>query len=232
MPATMTVGHPSRHTVALVDDDEDLRHHLCTFLTVAGLDCWGAASAEDFYVALLNKGADLVLVDLGLPGENGLSLTRRLVEHGVPVVVVSGHGSTAQRIEALNAGALQFFVKPAIPDELLAGVRALLARLGRPATESVNLGWRVDAPSATLVSPEQVAVPLTSRELELIQCLLRTPNQLVSKKDLLRLGNAAHDGDYHRIEALLQRLRKKTLQLTGLALPVRSVFGKGLVFTQ
>lgn len=225
-------GQQQHHTVALVDDDQDLRDTLCAFLTRSGLDCWGTGSAEDFYVSLLDRRADLVLVDLGLPGEHGLGLIRRLVEHRLPVVVLSGHSSTAERIEALNAGALQFFSKPAEPAELRAGLGALLLRLGAPVATRVQLGWRLDPVLATLISPEQVAVPLTSRELELLQQLLRTPNQLVSKRELMRSASAADDGDYHRIEALLMRLRKKTLQLTGQALPVRSVFGKGLVFAQ
>ena len=79
-------------TVAVVEDDEDIRINVCRFLTKSGLHAWGTDSAEDFYIKLLREKADLVVVDLGLPGEDGLSLVKRLAEQEIPVVVLTARG--------------------------------------------------------------------------------------------------------------------------------------------
>lgn len=228
----ITSTEARRYTVALVEDDEDLRASLANFFELSGLDCWSVGSAEDFYVALLKRRADLVVIDLGLPGEGGLSLLRRLSKHRLPAIILSARGQTTDRIEGLSAGALQYFIKPVDLDELVAGIRSLLSRLSEEATPNVKLGWRIERDSATLITPGQQSIPLTSRELDLIQSLLRTPNQLVTKAELLQVTNQHPDADFHRIESALQRLRKKTFELTNHTLPIRSVFGKGLVFAQ
>ena len=75
----------AQHTIAVVDDEEDIRGNICSFLRKSGLQAWGAESAEDFYVHLLRETADLVVVDLGLPGEGGMSLVQRLAAQQVPV---------------------------------------------------------------------------------------------------------------------------------------------------
>ena len=78
-----------KHTIAVVEDDQDFRLNLCRFLEKSGFDVWGTDSAENFYVSLLQKKADLVLVDLGLPGEDGLTLIQRLAALQIPVVALT-----------------------------------------------------------------------------------------------------------------------------------------------
>jgi two-component system response regulator PhoP len=210
---------PFGYSVAIVEDDEDIRANVCRFFDKSGLNVWGAASAEDFYVGLLRKRADLVLVDLGLPGESGLSLVARLATQGVPVVILTARGDLDSRIAGLDAGALQYFVKPVDLNELVAGVRSQLRRVPGAAA------------SGQLVAPNQKAVPLTSRELELLGCLIDAQGGLVTKQQLVEaVGAGSVDDGFHRIESQLTRLRRKTQDSTGLALPVRAVFGKGLVF--
>jgi two-component system response regulator PhoP len=221
------------YSVAIVEDDEDIRANVCRFFDKSGLNVWGAASAEDFYVGLLRKRADLVLVDLGLPGESGLSLVARLATQGVPVVILTARGDLDSRIAGLDAGALQYFVKPVDLNELVAGVRSQLRRVPGAAAESgaVQAPWRLEAASGQLVAPNQKAVPLTSRELELLGCLIDAQGGLVTKQQLVEaVGAGSVDDGFHRIESQLTRLRRKTQDSTGLALPVRAVFGKGLVF--
>lgn len=95
---------PAEFTIAVIEDDEDIRENVCSFLGKAGFHLWGADSAEDFYVRLLHEKADLVVVDLNLPGEDGLSLVRRLAERHVPVIVTTARGQLSDRIEGLDAG--------------------------------------------------------------------------------------------------------------------------------
>ena len=225
-------AHSSEPVIAVVEDEEDIRANVCSFLSKSGLQAWGAESAEDFYVRLLRERADLVVVDLGLPGEDGLSLVRRLAEQSVPVVVLTARGDLESRIAGLNAGALQYFVKPADLHELVAGIRSQLRRVVPRAVEGgAAAPWRLVPAMSQLVAPNQRAVPLTSRELELLGCLMAVQGTLVTKQALTAaMGAGDVEDGFHRIESQLTRLRRKTQESTGLALPVRAVFGRGLVF--
>ena len=223
---------PPGFTIAVVEDDEDIRGNVCRYLECSGFKAWGAESAEDFYVRLLRDRADLVVVDIGLPGEDGLSLVARLAAQGVPTVLMTASADLDSRIAGLDAGALQYFVKPVDMQELAAGVRSQLRHLAPRAGRADALApWRLDQAASRLVAPNQRFVELTSRELELLGCLMVTQGALVTKLTLTQAMGAeeAEDG-FHRIESQLTRLRRKTLETTGTALPVRAVFGKGLVF--
>lgn len=223
---------PPGFIIAVVEDDEDIRGNVCRYLECSGFKAWGAESAEDFYVRLLRDRVDLVVVDIGLPGEDGLSLVARLATQGVPTVLMTARADLDSRIAGLNAGALQYFVKPVDMQELAAGVRSQLRHLApREAREDALAPWRLDQAASRLVAPNQRFVELTSRELELLGCLMVTQGALVTKQALTQAMGAeeAEDG-FHRIESQLTRLRRKTLETTGTALPVRAVFGKGLVF--
>ena len=218
--------------IAVVEDDEDIRANVCSYLERSGFGAWGAESAEDFYVRLLRDRADLVVVDIGLPGEDGLSLVTRLAAQGVPTVLMTARADLDSRIAGLDAGALQYFVKPVDMQELTAGIRSQLRHMAPRAAEGELVApWRLDHAAGRLIAPNQQFIDLTSREMELLECLMAAQGTLVSKTDLIEMMGAdlAEDG-FHRIESQLTRLRKKTLSGTGVALPVRAVFGKGLVF--
>lgn len=231
----MQLPTSAQPTIAVVEDDEDIRANLCSFLDKSGMQAWGAESAEDFYVRLLRERADLIVVDLGLPGESGLSLVNRLAKQGVPVIVLTARGDLESRIAGLDAGALQYFVKPTDMNELVAGIRSQLRRAvsGAPSPSGHAMPWRLDTSGARLVAPNQQAVALTTREFDLVGCLMAAQGGLVTKPDLVRaMGAGEVEDGFHRIESQLTRLRRKTLDATGLPLPVRAVFGKGLVFVQ
>jgi len=227
-----TFASSAEYTIAIVEDDEDIRANVCRFIEKSGLRAWGADSAEAFYVRLLRDKADLVVVDLGLPGEDGLSLVQRLATQGIPVVVLTARGDLDSRIAGLDAGALQYFVKPTDMNELVAGIRSQLRRTGpRPVNGEQVMPWRLDGAAARLIAPNQRAVALTSRELELVGCLMAAKGGLVTKQTLVdTMGNGDLEDGFHRIESQLTRLRRKTLTETDMALPVRAVFGRGLVF--
>ena len=219
--------------IAVVEDDEDIRSNVCRFLARSGFQSWGAESAEDFYVRLLQARVDLVIIDIGLPGEDGLSLLTRLASQGVPTVLMTARADLDSRIRGLDAGALQYFVKPVDMQELVAGIRSQLRskRLQGEIDASVAVPWQLDAANAALRAPNQLLVPLTTRELELLTCLFKTKGVVVSKQILMQaVGGRGLEDDFHRIESALNRLRRKTLEITGTPLPVRAVFGKGLVF--
>ena len=223
----------SESTIAVVEDDEDIRINVCRYLAHSGFRAWAAESAEDFYVQLLREKVDLAVIDIGLPGEDGLSLVRRLAGQGIPTVLMTARAEVESRILGLDAGALQYFVKPVDMQELVAGIRSQLRNKRHHTSGGANAlaPWRLDAVGRVLHAPNQQAVDLTTRELELLGCLMKTPGAVVSKQALVQaVGGREIEDDFHRIESALTRLRRKTLDDTGLTLPVRSVFGKGLVF--
>ncbi|MBF5003685.1 response regulator transcription factor [Diaphorobacter caeni] len=231
-------------TITVVEDDEDTRANVCSFLKKAGLRVWGVESVEHFYVRLLQEKTDLVVVDLGLPGQNGLNLIRILSEQNVPVIALTGRGDSESRIQGLNAGALQYFVKPADMNELFAGIRSQLRYRQqhvsaiptresdlRQAAAAAAMSWRLDRRASKLVAPDMSAVRLTGSEFELMHCLMAAGGAIVSKSDLVRqLGYTDDEDGVHGVESHLARVRRKTLLETGSALPVRAIFGKGLVF--
>lgn len=222
---------PPEFIIAVVEDDEDIRGNVCRYLECSGFKAWGADSAEEFYVRLLRDRADLVVVDIGLPGEDGLSLVTRLAAQGVPTVLMTARADLDSRIAGLDAGALQYFVKPVDMQELTAGIRSQLRRIAPRAAQGDALTpWRLDHSAGRLVAPNQRSVDLTSREMELLGCLMAAQGALVSKTALIEvMGADLADDGFHRIESQLTRLRRKTLEITGMTLPVRAVFGKGLV---
>lgn len=225
--------------ITVVEDDDDIRANVCSFLQKSGFRVWGAESAEQFYVQLLREKTDLVVVDLGLPGQDGLKLIHHLAEQNVPVIALTARGDSASRIQGLNAGALQYFVKPADMNELSAGIRSQLRHLKQRFPAIVTREnepplaptWRLDRLASQLISPERSTVRLTGSEFELMHCLMSAGGAIVSKSDLVKqLGYPDEEDGVHSIESHLARVRRKTLLETGSALPVRGIFGKGLVF--
>lgn len=230
----VSVSVSPKATIAVVEDDEDIRANVCRYLAHAGFDAWGAESAEDFYVRLLRDRVDLAVVDIGLPGADGLSLVERLAAQGISTVLMTARADLDSRIKGLDAGALQYFVKPVDMQELVAGVRSQLRSRQRQfqiSAPQVTSSWSLDRAGGKLHAPNGKNVILTTRELEILSCLMRTPGAVISKQALTEaVGARGLEDDFHRIESALTRLRRKTLDDTAMALPVRAVFGKGLVF--
>ncbi len=221
-----------KFTVAIVDGDDVPRNSMCRYLEESGYTTWGVGSIEDFYIGLLKEKADLVIVDLDLGVEPGLGLVRRLVAQRIPVIVLSQSANSGARVASFDAGALQYFVKPLSLAELGAGIRAQLRQLEmRVSNAEQQNAWRLDLSVPRLIAPNQRTIRLTSRECELLECLMAANGGMVSKSNLVKaMGHADAEDGFHRIESSLMRLRRKTLAGTQLMLPVRAVFGKGLVF--
>lgn len=208
--------------------DDGARAAVCRCLEGLGVSNWSAEASQAFFLRMLNDPADLVVVDIGLLGDSALTMVRALASEGIPAVVLGPVADPQSRVAALDAGALQYFSKPTNVDELVASVRTFLRYLR-------GLGltfWHLDTEGPWLVAPNQRWVVLTSKELELLQSLIGAHGALVNKSELTHaMGCEKAEGGFHRIESLLTRLRHKTLDATGMPLPVRAVFGKGLVFT-
>ncbi len=221
--------------IAIVEDEPEIRALVARFLESHGFVVWTADSAESFYRELVGRHTDLVVVDLGLPGEDGLSLIAHLHANGEhAIVALTARGTPDDQSIGLDAGADYYFVKPVDPQLLISGINAVLRRRSGfiiPPADDGTGTWLLVQEEGTLVTPNGLSLSLTSREVLLLECLMGHEHAVISKGQLLELFKQGNDeGDFNRIEALISRLRGKVMSASGLRLPVRSVYGQGLSF--
>ncbi|MBU0724555.1 MAG: response regulator transcription factor [Alphaproteobacteria bacterium] len=224
--------------IALIEDNDDLREELVFFLKSRGSDVWGASSAEDFWKRLHRNAVDIVLVDLGLPGEDGFSVIEYLNEmSGFGLIVVSARGGQPERLRGLTLGADIYMVKPVNFARLAEEIDKLWARIqGDGASDGTALDtappqkWSLDASGSCLIDPAGKALRLTAQEFALLQILYRNPSQVYAKEILHdQLFEYDEHPETHRVDVILSRLRKKARE-QHFRLPIRAIFGKGVVF--
>ena len=211
----------------LVVEDNDLVADAITLgLSAAGFAVDRSDSAEAAQTALATEHFDLLVVDVGLPGQDGLSLVRRLRGRGAmqPVLILTARDTLAIKVEALNLGADDFLLKPFEQEELIARCRALIRRANLYAGEQVNLGrMRLDV-AGRMLRIDETAVDLTGREWLVLECLAMSAGRVVSKE---RLQQAIASFDQaltpNAVEVYVSRVRAKL----GDAAVIRTVRGLG-----
>lgn len=225
--------------ILIVDDDREIRDLLSKFLKKHELRVDTAADGREMRKILEVSRIDLVVLDLMLPGEDGLSLCRWLREtKNVPVIMLTALGEETDRIVGLEMGADDYVAKPFNPRELLARIRAVLRRAGAPdqvAEGSQVLGfdnWRLDPVRRELRSADGVLQPLTAGEYELLLAFVQHPKRVLSRDQLLDLtkGRAAIPFD-RSIDVQLSRLRRKIEINPAEPSLIRTVRGGGYVFS-
>ena len=203
--------------VLLVDDEPGLREPLADYLVRQGFGVAQAASAAQARRELADGAFDIVLLDIMMPGEDGLSLCRHLTEtRQIPVIFLTATGEATDRIVGLEIGADDYVVKPFDPRELVARIRSVLRRTGRqPAetSEAVTLefeGWRLDPLKRRLVDREGAVVAISSAEFRLLMAFLEHPRQVLDRDRLLDMvqGREAHLFD-RAVDNQISRLRRK-----------------------
>lgn len=204
---------PSAGHVLVVDDDSDLRGMLRDYLQGEGFQCRTADTTDAMFRILATEPCKLVILDLMLPGENGLAALRRLRESSpVPVIMLTARGSEMERVLGLELGADDYLSKPFNPQELVARIRAILRRT---ATEpAIPAPLRIDElevhPAARRVFLAGRDVPLTSMEYNVLEVLARSAGKVVSRDELYRRALARQAGPYDRsIDVHIASLRRK-----------------------
>lgn len=235
--------------IALVEDDEDLRLTTEEFLSVAGFNVWGAGSAEEFYQKFIAQPVDIAILDIGLPGDDGLKVASLLqVNPDVDVIILSARDATEDRLSGFRAGADRYLVKPVNLAELAANIEALARRHRASAIGQVTpqatvalplpdsprpLGeWLLDPRGWSLLAPSGHALALTSREFLFLRALIQAEGEVVGKKELCNELFGARiltAGD--RLNVLVARLRKKSLAALGEELPLKTVHQLGYAFS-
>ena len=241
-PVEITAGAGkllSEHVV-IVDNDALLRGRLAAYLTSEGFRVTTADSAATFRSIMRREPIDLVLVDITMPGENGLSLTRFLREQSeIGVVILTGKGDPIERAIGLEVGADDYIAKPFHLRELLARVRSVLRRIktrpdraaGAVAPVVRFAGWRLDLAKRTLTSARGEAVPLTTAEYQLLEAFVAHPNQVLGREQLLQLVVGRKWQPYDRtIDQHISRVRRKIERDPKQPELIKSIRGHGYLF--
>ncbi len=203
--------------ILVVDDDREIRDLLARFLKGHGLRVTTAADGRDMRKALAEWRIDLVVLDLMLPGEDGLTLCRRLrADSDLPVIMLTAMGEETDRIVGLEMGADDYLPKPFNPRELLARIKAVLRRAepapaaGAPGQVLRFAGWELDMDLRELRSADGVMVPLSGGEFELLSAFASHPQRVLSRDQLLDLARGREAQPFDRsIDVQVSRLRRK-----------------------
>ncbi len=196
----------------LVEDDRELASRLAKRLSAAG---FAVDRAADGTSALAWPDLDThsaVVLDLGLPGIDGLSLLRQWRARGirVPVIILTARGNWQEKVEGLNAGADDFVVKPVHSEELIARLHAQIRRHEDHGAPLLKAGDMVLDPVARVASREGAPLDLSRQEYRLLEVFMRRPGHILSQADLLeRLYPLAAERDWNTLEVQVSRLRRK-----------------------
>jgi len=220
----------------IIDDDPGLRELVVDYLEGSGYKITAAADGNQMRTILAKQQIDLLILDLMLPGEDGLSLLRWTREHnGPPVIIVSARGDEVDRIVGLEMGADDYLAKPFSPRELLARVRAVLRRTGTsevtPVLMTQDFGpFRLHHDNHALMRGTE-EIPLTAGEYNLLRVFLEHPNKVLSRDHLISLLKGYERSPYDRsIDIRVTRLRRKIEPQTDKPIYLRTVWGEGYLF--
>jgi two-component system, OmpR family, response regulator len=203
----------------IVDDDREIRDLLTRYLTRHGYRVTAAKDGQEMRRLLADRNIDLVVLDLMLPGEDGLSLCRAIrADAGPPVVMLSAMGEDADRILGLEIGADDYLPKPFNPRELVARIKAVLRRAHAPVQPAavapgaaLNFcGFTLDQAQRRLCDRDGQEIVLTAGEYELLVALASRPRRVLSRDDLLEITRGRSAGPFDRsIDVQISRLRRK-----------------------
>ncbi|MBB4104444.1 two-component system OmpR family response regulator [Rhizobium borbori] len=203
-------------TILVVDDDAEIRRLVGDFLGREGFAVELAEDGRGMDDVLSRLQPDLIVLDLMLPGEDGLSICRRLRAGGdVPILMLTAKGDETDRVVGLEIGADDYVVKPFGPRELLARIRALLRRASTRPAQAVTRRFAfdrfvADLDARQLTSEDGELVPLTSAEFELLACFVLRPRRVLSRDQILDWTHGRNADPFDRtVDILVSRLRKK-----------------------
>ncbi len=229
----------------VVDDDREIRSLVAQFLTRHGFRVTGVRDGAEMMRTLDGARVDLIVLDLMLPGEDGLSLCRRLraapQTAQTPVIMLTAMGEETDRIVGLEMGADDYLAKPFSPRELLARIKAVLRRVsappvaGAPAAAGTVLrfeGWSLDVTRRELRSSDGVLVQLSAGEYDLLVAFVEHPQRVLTRDQLLDLARGRSAVPFDRsIDVQVSRLRRKIEPDPAEPTLIKTVRGGGYLFT-
>ncbi|MEG0001692.1 MAG: response regulator transcription factor [Comamonas sp.] len=206
--------------ILVIDDDPDIRQLVVEYLGKNDMRVSAGSSGKEMFEVFDREAIDLVLLDLKLPGEDGMQLARQLRERAtVPIVLLTGRNEEADRVMGLELGADDYVTKPFSPRELLARLRAVLRRYQVQATlpERDNTrrafrfsGWELNLRTRRLLAPDGHSVELSNGEFSLLNALCRAPQRVLTRDQLLSMSRLHEAEVYDRtVDVQIRRLRLK-----------------------
>lgn len=233
--------------IVVVEDEASLRADLVEYLSACGHSVAGCGDGLELDVALARQPADIIILDVNLPGEDGFSIAKRLRDHSeVGIIMLTARGVNVDRVVGLEIGADVYLVKPIELRELEAQVRTLARRLkvspsaatataavpaAASSAGSTAAGWVYDQVAWALLSPKGGMLKLTANERVFVNLLVDRPGEPVSRSDIFRaLGKREWDVGDRSVDSMVRRLRAKGEEVLGHPLPIEAVHGTGYAF--
>ena len=227
--------------ILVVEDDRETRSLIAKYLRGNGCNVAAATDGREMARAMADHRVDLLILDVMLPGEDGLSLCRKVrAESQVPIIMLTARGEDVDRILGLEMGADDYLAKPFNPRELLARINAVLRRQAAAQTVSATngataltfLGWRIDFRLRELRNPAGARVAMTSAEFDLLRTFCERPGRVLSRESLLDLTQGRNSGSFERsIDVLVSRIRRKIETDPQEATMIKTVRSGGYMFT-
>ena len=236
-------NEPRKDHILVVDDDAEIRQLLKVFLEKHGLRASTASDGKAMWKELDKSTIDLIVLDLMLPGESGLSLCQKLCAAShIPIIMLTALDEDTDRIIGLEMGADDYLAKPFNPRELLARIHSVLRRaraMPDTAEQSESKGrlhfkdWTLDTVARHLINAEGVVVPLSGGEYRLLRVFLDRPNRVLSRDYLLVLVSGKEAAPFDRsIDVQVGRLRRRLGDDSREPRLIKTVRGAGYVFTE
>jgi DNA-binding response OmpR family regulator len=219
-PSEASAACPSKFRVLAVDDDESVRRMITDYLSDNDVSVTALPSGREIANAMTRETIDLLILDLKLPGEDGMEIARRLrAASDIPIIMLTGRRDEADRVMGLELGADDYLTKPFSPRELLARIRTLMRRARAQETVADGLsrirayrfaGWELSVRLRRLRTPAGESVALSNSEFNLLAAFLAAPQRILSREQLLGLSRLHDDEVYDRsIDVQVARLRRK-----------------------
>jgi two-component system OmpR family response regulator len=226
--------------ILVVDDDTEIRSLLHEYLQKQGYRVNAVADGKGLRAAVATSHPDLIILDLMLPGEDGLTLCRELrAKSEIPIIMLTARGDETDRIVGLEMGADDYVAKPFSPRELLARIKSVLRR-ARALPENLKTeesglfrfaGWTLDAATRNLISPQGVVVALSGTDFRLLKIFVDHPNRVLTRDQLIDLMLSRDAGPYDRaIDVQVSRLRQRLGEDAKEPAIIKTVRGQGYVF--
>ena len=226
--------------ILIVDDDAEIRSLLGEYLHKQGYRATAVADGKGMRAAIEKSRPDAIVLDLMLPGEDGLDLCRAVrARSNIPIIMLTARGDETDRIVGLELGADDYIAKPFNPRELLARLKSVLRRsrslpdnLKPEAAGSYRFaGWTLDTATRNLTAPDGVVIPLSGTEFRLLRIFLDHPNRVLARDQLIDLMLARDAGPFDRaIDVQVSRLRQRLREDAKEPALIKTVRGQGYVF--
>ncbi len=227
--------------ILIVDDNVEILDLVSRFLIKGGFRASTALDGKFMHTILSESRIDLIVLDVMLPGEDGLTLCRELrTTSNIPVIMLTAKGDEIDRVLGLEMGADDYLAKPFSSRELLARIKAVLRRTQQLPTEPDELdtknyffsGWELDLAKRELISSENIVIPLSTGEYDLLFALVQHPMRVLSRDQLLDLARGRQAIGFDRsIDTQISRLRRKIEEDPKQPVIIKTVWGGGYIFT-